>query len=58
MLFKYFTEKDSNVDLAINSNKVKCVIDAPEGTRIIFDNDTIVTVTESYLNTVTRLSEQ
>lgn len=58
MLFKYFTDKDSKISVAINPNNVMCVKEIGYGTTICFLDGSYVVVTEGYLETVTRLSEQ
>jgi len=58
MLFKYFTDKDTNKSIAVNPNTVYSIKETGYGTTICFVNDVYITVTESYLETTTRLSEQ
>ena len=58
MLFKYFTDKESKVSVAINPNNVKYVIDSPMGAKITFVDGIVITVTDPYLDVVARLSEQ
>lgn len=58
MLFKYFTEKETNISVAINPNNVLCVKEVGYGTLILFTDAVFITVNEPYLETVTRLSEQ
>jgi hypothetical protein len=58
MLFKYFTDKDSKISIAVNPNNVLCVKEVAYGTTICFVDSSYITVTEAYLETVTRLSEK
>jgi hypothetical protein len=58
MMFKYFTDKDANQSVAINPQNVLCVKETGYGTKIIFNDGSYVTVVESQMETVTRLSEQ
>lgn len=58
MLFKYFTEKETNISVAVNPNNVLCVKEVKYGTLILFTDAVFITVNEPYLETVTRLSEQ
>lgn len=58
MLFKYFTDKDSNISVAVNPNNVLCVKEVDYGTTICFLDNSYIVVNENYLETVTRLSEQ
>lgn len=58
MLFKYFTDKDSNNSIAVNPNNVLYVKELGIGTTISFVDGSYVLVKELYLETVTRLSEQ
>lgn len=57
-MFKYFTDKDSKKSVAINPNNVKYVIDSGYGPTIVFVDGIVITVNESYLDVVARLSEQ
>jgi L-fucose mutarotase/ribose pyranase (RbsD/FucU family) len=58
MLFKYFTDKDTNQSIAINPQNVLCVREMGYGTKIIFIDSSYVSVVESQMETATRLSEQ
>ena len=58
MMFKYFTDKDTNQSVAINPQNVLCVKEIGHGTKIIFNDSSYVTVVESQMEAVTRLSEQ
>jgi hypothetical protein len=58
MLFKYFTDKDVNQSIAVNPENVLCVKETGYGTKIIFTDSSYVTVVESYMESVTRLSEK
>jgi hypothetical protein len=57
MMLKYFTDKDSGISIAVNPNTVYCVKETGYGTTICFVNNVYITVNESYLDTVARLSE-
>jgi hypothetical protein len=56
-MFHYFTDKDSGISIAVNSNTVYCVKETGYGTTICFVNNVYIVVTESYLDTVARLNE-
>lgn len=58
MLFKYFTEKETNNSIAINPNNVSFVKETTNGAIINFNNGNFVFVADDYMGTVTRLSEQ
>lgn len=55
-MLKYFIDKDSQISIAINPNNVMCVKEVGYGTTIIFVDSSYVVVTDSYLETVARLS--
>ena len=57
MRFKYFIDKERQMSVAINPDKVYLVEDSPLGTRILFTNNSYILVTENYMMAVTRLSE-
>jgi hypothetical protein len=56
-MFVYFTDKDAKISVAVNPQNVMCVKDVGYGTTLCFVDSSYVVVTESYLNTVARLSE-
>jgi len=56
-MLKYFTDKDSGISIAVNPNAVYCVKETGYGTTICFVNNVYITVNESYLDTIARLSE-
>lgn len=58
MLFKYFTDKELNISVAVNPNNVLYVKEIGVGTTICFVDGSYIVVNELYLETVTRLSEQ
>lgn len=58
MLFKFFTEKETNISVAVNPNNVLSVKEIGIGTTIYFNNSSQIVIKENYLETVTRLSEQ
>lgn len=58
MKFKYFIDSVRKMSVAINPDRVYCVEESPIGTRILFDNDAYILVTEDYLHTVAKLSEE
>ena len=55
-MLKYFIDKDSQINIAINPNNVMCVKEVGYGTTIVFVDGSYVVVADSYLNTVTRLN--
>jgi len=56
-MFYYFTDKDSGISIAVNPDNVYCVKETGYETTICFVNNVYITVKESYLDTVARLSE-
>jgi hypothetical protein len=56
-MLKYFHDKDVKISIAVNPDTVYCVKETGYGTLICFVNNTYITVEESYLDTVARLSE-
>jgi hypothetical protein len=56
-MFKYFTDKDSGISIAVNPDTVYCVKETGYGTTICFMNNVYINVTDSYLDTVARLNE-
>jgi hypothetical protein len=56
-MFRYFTDKDSGISIAVNPDNVYCVKETGYGTTICFVNNVYTVVTESYLDTVARLNE-
>jgi hypothetical protein len=57
MLFKYFTDKDTNTTVSVNPNRVKYVREMTIGTKIVFDDGSYILVDENFLSVSTRLSE-
>lgn len=58
MLMKYFTEKNTNISVAVNPNNVLYVKETKYATELFFIDSSYIAVTDSYLDTVCRLSEQ
>lgn len=57
-MFKFFTDKETNQSIAINSNRVDYVRDHNLGTKIVFTDRSYLIVSDSYLDTVARLNEK
>jgi hypothetical protein len=57
-MFKFFTDKETNQSIAINSNRVDYVRDHNLGTKIIFSDRSYLVVNDPYLETVARLNEK
>jgi hypothetical protein len=57
-MFKFFTDKETNQSIAINSNRVDYVRDHNLGTKIIFSDRSYLVVSDPYLETVARLNEK
>ena len=57
-MLKYFTDKETSGSIAINPESVKCVVDHGAGAKVVFVDGTYYHVTDSYLETVARLSER
>jgi hypothetical protein len=59
MLFKYFSEKNTNSSIAINPRNVKYLREISDGGCIIsFVDGKEVRVADPYMETATRLSEK
>lgn len=58
MTLKYFSEKESNASVAVNSDAVKYVREFQGATKIIFDDSSYLIVSDSYLEAVARLNEK
>lgn len=57
MKFKYFTNKDSGLSVAVNPDTVKYVKESPIGTTLVFEDGEFILVTDGYMDAATRLSE-
>lgn len=57
-MLKYFTDKDTDKSIAINPEAVKFIIEHAGGTKVVFNDSGYIHVTDSYLETVARLSER
>ena len=57
-MLKIFVEKDTNVSIAVNPENVKFVREFQGGAKIIFGDSSYVNVSESYLETISRLNEK
>jgi hypothetical protein len=59
MLFKYFTEKNTNFSIAVNPQNVKYIRELGDGGCMISFNDgKEIKITEKLIDTATRLSEK
>jgi hypothetical protein len=57
-MLKIFTEKETNVSVAVNTETVRLVREYQGGTKIIFLDSSYISVNESYLETISRLNEK
>jgi DNA-binding LytR/AlgR family response regulator len=57
-MLKIFAEKETNASIAVNSDRVRLVREFQGITKIIFDDSSYVLVSESYLETISRLNEK
>lgn len=57
-MLKFFTEKNTNLSIAINPNQVVYVLDHIEGTKVTLNDGSCHFVTEDYLIVVSRLNER
>lgn len=58
MMLKFFVDKDTQQSVAVNPESVKVVREVPMGPKIIFNDGSYIIVTDSYLETVSRLNEK
>lgn len=57
-MLKFFVDKDTQQSVAINPNTVRIVREMAIGPKIVFNDGSYVVVTDSYLETVSRLNEK
>jgi len=58
MTLKFFSEKETNVSVAVNTDAVKYVREFQNATKIIFDDSSYLVVSDTYLEAVARLNEK
>jgi hypothetical protein len=57
-MLKIFVEKDTGASIAVNAETVRLVREFQGTTKILFVDSSYVIVTDSYLETVSRLNEK
>ena len=57
-MLKYFVDKDTQQSVAVNPEAVRIVREMANGPKIVFNDGSYVIVTDSYLETVSRLNEK
>lgn len=57
-MMKIFAEKDTNASVAVNADAVKYIREFQGSTKIIFSDSSYLIVSESYLETISRLNEK
>lgn len=56
MAFVYFTEKDTNQSVAVNTKNVSMVREKRSFCELVFVDNTVLYIADPYLDTVARLN--